>query len=82
MNVIADEVGVSMSSLSRWMNTLPIYRHITKNDQVSFSLSPGHRCQLEDIAAKLLAFVKDLSKNGYAVSRNMIVVHACRVVGT
>lgn len=81
MNVVADELGVSTSSLSRWMNKLPIYRHIAKNDQVRFSLSTGRRGQLEDISAELFAFVEDLRENGYSVSRKMIVVHACRVLG-
>ncbi len=80
LNTIADEIGVSNSSLSRWMNKLPQYRHIAKHDQVRFSLNAGRRSQLDDIGPELLGFVKDLRKNGYAVSRKMIVVQACKMM--
>ena len=82
LNVIADEVGVHSTTLLRWFNKLPIYRYIAKNDQVRFSLSTGRRGQLEDIGTELLAFVEDLHENGYAVSRKMIVMQACRLLGS
>ena len=42
MNMATDEVGVSNTSLSRWINNLLIYRHIAKTDQVRYSLVSGH----------------------------------------
>ena len=82
LNTIADNIGVSSASLSRWMNKLPQYRHIAKHDQVRFSLNAGRRSQLDDIGPELLGFVEDLRENGYAVSRKMIVVQACKVMGS
>ena len=32
MSTVADECGVSPSSLSRWFNKLPIYPHIAETD--------------------------------------------------
>ena len=82
LNTIADEIGVSNSSLSRWMNKLLQYHHIVKHDQVRFSLNAGRRSQLDDIGPELLGFVQDLCKNGYAVSRKMIVVQACKMMAS
>jgi len=80
-NTVADECGVSNASLSRWINNLPIYRHIAKTDQVRFSLVPGRRSQLEDIGPDLFAFVEDLREKGYGVSRKMIVAQSSRLLG-
>ena len=82
MSDIADEVGVPVSCISRWLDQLPILRHITRNDQVRLSVNPGRRGELEDVGAELLAFVEELRNDGYAVSRKMIVVKACRLLGT
>ncbi len=82
LNSIADHIGVSSASLSRWMNKLPQYRHIARHDQVRFSLNTGRRSQLDDIGPDLLSFVEDLRENGYAVSRKMIVVQACKMLGS
>ena len=80
---IAHEAGVDKSSLSRWIDQLPQLRHINRNDEVSErrSLVAGRR-SLEDVGADLLAFVEDLRGRGYPVSRKMIVVKACRLLGT
>ena len=82
MNTVADECHVSNSSLSRWMNNLPIYRHIAKKDQVRYAIICGRKSQLEDLGPQLLAFVEDLREKGYGVSRKMIVAHACRLLGS
>ena len=82
MNTVADECHVSSSSLSRWMNNLPIYRHIAKKDQVRYAIVLGRKSQLEDIGPQLLAFVEDLREKGYGVSRKMIVAQACRLLGS
>ena len=81
---IAEEAGVDKSSLSRWIDQLPQLRHINRNDQVSdrLSLVPGRRGQLQDVGADLLSFVDELRGRGYPVSRKMIVVKACRLLGT
>ena len=81
MSTVADECGVSPSSLSRWFNKLPIYRHIAETDQVRLSLAAGRRGQLEDIGSELLAYIDDLREKGYAVSRKMIVAQASRLFG-
>jgi hypothetical protein len=81
MNTVADEIGVSHTSLSRWINKLPIYRHIEKTDQVRFSLAGGRKSQLEDIGPALLAFVEDLREKGYGVSRKMIVAQSTKLLG-
>ena len=67
LNTIADNIGVSSASLSRWMNKLPMYRNIAKHDQVRLSLTAGRRGQLDNIGPVLLGFVEDLRENGYAV---------------
>ena len=61
MNDIANEVGISNSSLSCWIDQLLIFRHINQYDQVRLAMmNPhGHRSQLEDIGADLLTFVED-----------------------
>ena len=83
MNDISSEIGISTSSLSRWIDQLPVFRHINKNDQVRLAINPhGRRSQLEDIGADLLAFVEDMREKGYAVSRKMIVMKACKLLGT
>ena len=53
MNDIADEVGISTSSLSRWIDQIDIFRHINHNDQVSrLAMNQhGRRGQLEDVSA-------------------------------
>ena len=67
MNDISSEIGISTSSLSRWIDQLPVFRHIDKNDQVRLAINPhGRRSQLEDIGADLLAFVEDMREKGYA----------------
>ena len=81
MNTVADEIGVSHTTLSRWINKLPIYRHIEKTDQVRFSLAGGRKSQLEDIGPALLAFVEDLREKGYSVSRKMIVAQSTKLLG-
>ena len=81
MNTVADEIGVSNSTLSTWINKLPIYHHIAKTDQVRFSLVPGRKSQLEDIGPDLFAFVDDLREKGYAVSRKMLVAQSSRLLG-
>jgi hypothetical protein len=65
LTTVTDECGVSHTSLSRWINKLPIYRHITKTDQVRFSLICGRKSQLEDIGPALLAFVEVLDNFEY-----------------
>ncbi len=85
LNSVADQIGVSSSCLSRWIKKLPIYEFIVENDKTErdrFSLSAGRRGQLEDISSGLLSFVEDLREKGYAVSRKMIVTHACRLLGS
>jgi hypothetical protein len=80
MCTVADEIGVSPSSLSRWINKLPIYCHIAEQDKVRFSISAGRRGQLEDIGLELLAYVEDLREKGYVISRKMIVAQASRLL--
>ena len=83
MNDIADEVGISTSSLSRWIDQLPQLRHINRHDQVRLNMNrAGHTSALIDISANLLAFVHELRDRGYAVSRKMIVMKACKMLGT
>jgi hypothetical protein len=82
MSDIVDEVGVPVSCISRWLDQLPILRHINRNDQVRLSVNPGCCGQLEDVGAELLAFVEELRNSGYAVSRKMIVAKACQLLGT
>ena len=82
LNLIADDLGLSNSCLSRWIDQLPILRHIAKNDEVRRSLHSGRRGQLDDISAELLGFVEDLRENGYAVLRKMIVMQACKLLGS
>jgi len=79
---VADEVGVDKSSLSRWVDKLPIYRHIMKYDQVRLAINPGRKGQLEDVGPDLLAFVDELREKGYAVSRKMIVLQAIKLLGS
>ncbi len=81
MTTVADEWGVSPSSLSRWINKLPIYHHIAETDQVRFSLAAGRHGQLEDIGSELLVYIDNLREKGYAVSRKMIVVQSTRLLG-
>lgn len=82
MCLVAEEVGVDKSSLSRWMDKLPIYRHIAKYDQVRFAINPGHRGQLEDVGPDMLAFIEELREKGYTISRKMIVMQACKFLGS
>jgi hypothetical protein len=82
LHTIANQIGVSSSSLSMWMNKLPMYRHIVKHDHVRYSLNASHCGQLDDIGPELFGFVKDLRENGYAVSKKMIVVQACKILGS
>lgn len=80
MNEIADEVGISTSSLSRWMDQLPQLRHINRHDQVRVNMNrAGRTSSLENISADLLAFVNELRDRGHAVSRKMIVMTACKL---
>ncbi len=81
LNTVADELGVSSSCLSRWMNKLPQYRFLVKLERERFSLHQGRSAQLDVIGPELLAFVEDLREKGYAVSRKMIVAQACRILG-
>jgi hypothetical protein len=60
MNMVADEIGVSTFSLSRWINNLPIYRHIAETDEMRFSISAGCHGQLEDIGSDLFAYIEAL----------------------
>ena len=82
MSDIADEVGVPVSCISRWIDQLPILRHINRNNQVRLSVNPGRCGQLKDVGAELLAFVEELRDNGYAVLRKMIVMKACQLLET
>ena len=82
MSDIADEVGVPVSCISRWLDQLPVLRHINRNDQVRLSVNPGRHGQLEDVGAELLGFVEELRDDGYAVLRKMIVMKACQLLGT
>ena len=83
MNEIADEVGISTSSLSRWMDQLPQLRHINRHDQVRVNVNQaGRASMLDDISTDLLGFVRELRDRGYAVSRKMIVIQACKLLGT
>ncbi len=81
MSDIADVVGVPVSCISRWLDQLPILRHINRNDQVRLSVNPGCRGQHKDVGAELLAFVEELCDSGYAVSRKMIVAKASQLLG-
>lgn len=81
MNVAASNLGISASTLSRWKNKLPQFLHIARNDQVRSSLHMGRRGQLEDIGDTLLGFVNLLREKGIAVSRKMIVMQACKILG-
>ena len=60
LNSIANEVSISASCLSRWMNRLPQFRFIATQDQVRYSLHRGRGNQLDCIGAELLAFVETL----------------------
>ena len=81
MSTVADELKISTSSLSRWMNKLPQYRFLAKLEKERFSVHSGRSTPLEVIGPELLAFVEDLREKGYAVSRKMIVAQACRILG-
>ena len=81
INLVVCEVGVATLSLLRWFNKLPIYHYIAMNDHVGFLLSTGCYGELEDIGTELLTFVDYLHKNGFAVSRKMIVMQASRLFG-
>jgi hypothetical protein len=81
MTTVTDEIGVSQSSLSRWINNLPIYRHIAETDATKKSRFAGRRGQLEDIGQDLLEYVGVLHEKGYAISRKMLVAHATRLFG-
>ncbi len=82
LNTVAGKLGDSTSSLSRWMNKLPQYLFLVKQEKERFSLHPGRSTQLEVIGPELLAFIGDLrEEKGYEVSRKMIVAQACRILG-
>jgi hypothetical protein len=80
LNSIASELGISSSCLSHWMNRLPQYRFIAKQDPVRFSLHSGKANQLDCIGAELFAFVESLQDSGYAVTQKMLVAQASKIL--
>ncbi len=77
--VVTDELGISSSSLSCWMNKLPQYHFLAKLEKERFSLHQGHSNELDAIRPELLAFVGDLREKG--CSRKMIATQTCRILG-
>jgi hypothetical protein len=53
LNSIASELGIALLCLSRWMNHLPQYHFIAKQDLVRYSLHSGKENQLDCIGAEL-----------------------------
>jgi hypothetical protein len=82
LNSVANEVGISSSCLSRWLNRLPQYRFVARQDQVRYILHRGRKNQLDCIGAELLAFVENLRESGYSISRKMLVAQATNILGS
>ncbi len=81
LSVVADEVGVSVSTLWRWCDQISSLREVRKSGESKRSLGKGRVSMLEEIASPLLSFIDELRESGYAVSRKMIVAHSCRLLG-
>ena len=58
MNKIADEVGISTSSLSRWMDQLPQLHHINRHDQVRVNMNRAGHTSAERVARQRLCCVE------------------------
>ncbi len=82
LNSIGNEVGVSLSCFSHWLNHLPQYFFIAKHDQVRYILHGGHKNQLDCIGAELLAVVANLQESWYAILRKILIAQALRILGS